>query len=181
MKMVQAPLAVLGLLLATGIAAAQAPEVTAEHKVLAGDAGTWKAKMTMYIPGTDQTIEGEGTEVNTLFANGLWLSSKFEGTFAGQPFEGQGHNGYDPNSKKYVGSWVDSMSTSVSTMVGEYDDNTMTGMMTSKEPTTGEEVVTKSVTVNKDKNTRIMTMYNKSPETGDEWIKTMVIEYTRVK
>jgi len=51
-----------------------------------------------------------GVETNTL-VGGLWLVSDFQGRWGSQPFHGHGTFGYDTSKKKYVGIWVDSMST----------------------------------------------------------------------
>ena len=49
---------------------------------------------------------------------GLWVLSKFEGDFGGMKFEGRGQFGYDPIKKKYVGTWIDSMSPTLSVLEG---------------------------------------------------------------
>jgi hypothetical protein len=67
--------------------------------------GTWEA--TMNVMGMD----AKGTMVYKMELGGLWLTSNFEGEFGGMKFTGKGIDGYDPMKKKYVGTWVDSMST----------------------------------------------------------------------
>ena len=37
-------------------------------------------------------------------------------------FHGQGQTGYDPNKKKYVGTWVDSISPTIMIMEGDIVD-----------------------------------------------------------
>ena len=39
----------------------------------------------------------------------------------GQPFQGHGVTGYDPVKKKYVGTWIDSMSPSLMMLEGSFD------------------------------------------------------------
>ena len=54
-------------------------------------------------------MESKGIEKNELLKGGLWLISRFEGEVVGTPFTGIGTFGYDPAEKKYVGTWVDTM------------------------------------------------------------------------
>ena len=41
-------------------------------------------------------------------------------------FEGRGQFGYDPAKKKYVGTWIDSMSPTLRVLEGTYDAKTKT-------------------------------------------------------
>ena len=52
---------------------------------------------------------------------GLWLSSDLQSDLFGQKFYGKGLDSYDAAKKKYVGVWVDSMTTSPLFMEGTYD------------------------------------------------------------
>ena len=78
-----------------------------------------------------------------------------------------GQTGYDPQKKKYVGTWVDSMSPSVMVTEGEFDSKTDTMTMNSKgtDPS-GKPYDLKLTTVYKDKNTRVFTMFMKSGDSG---------------
>lgn len=68
--------------------------------------------------------------------------------------------GYDPMKKKYTSIWVDSMSYTMTTMTGTYDEatKTYTGLGESMGPG-GEIEKMKEVTVDKDSDTRVFTMY----------------------
>ena len=54
-------------------------------------------------------------------ATAFWTVSLFESEFMGMPFRGRSTLGYDPQKKKWVGTWVDSMSPSMFVMEGGYD------------------------------------------------------------
>jgi hypothetical protein len=56
--------------------------------------------------------------VSRLICDGLWLVSDFEGSSG---FGGHGVHGYDVEKKKYVGTWIDSMSTLLHAKEGEWD------------------------------------------------------------
>jgi len=70
-----------------------------------------------------QEMVSEGTEENKMLGQ-VWLVSSFKGEFGGEVFEGRGHVGYDPASKQYVGSWIDSMTPVATQMKGTYDPKT---------------------------------------------------------
>ena len=81
-----------------------------EHEMLKKDVGTWDATVEMFMaPGAPPAVS-KGTETVTMLG-GFWQVGEFKSEMIGQPFEGQGITGYDPAKKKFVGTWVDTMST----------------------------------------------------------------------
>lgn len=160
------------------------PKPTAEHKVLAADAGTWDAVIKTYMGGPDaEPMTSKGTEVNTMMVGGLWSISEFKGDFGGMPFEGRGQFGYDPLKKMYVGTWVDSMTPNLSVLEGSYDakTKTMTFVGDGVDVQTKAKYTQKMVTTMKDDGTRVFTLYMKMAATGDKEVKFMEITYTRKK
>ena len=102
--------------------------------------GTWEASVQM--PGAPAS---KGTMVYKMELNGQWLVGQFTGNFGGMPFSGMGLDTYEPNQKKYVSVWFDSMSHSPLVMHGDYDEATHTVTMTGKGPDqTGKMVEMKS-------------------------------------
>ena len=122
-----------------------------------------------------------GTEVNTVMTGGLWVLSKFNGDFGGMKFEGHGQFGYDPIKKKYIGSWIDSLSPTMSMLEGEYDakTRTMTYVGEGVAPE-GIKYTQKMVTTIKDDGTRVFTLYMKFDGTKDE-VKFMEVTYRKRK
>jgi hypothetical protein len=157
-----------------------APQPTAEHKILAADVGTWDASIKSYHGGPDsEPSVSKGTEVNDMLAGGLWMTSKFEGEFGGSKFEGRGQFGFDPHKGKYVGTWIDSMSPSISVLEGSYDAATKTMTYTGDGVgPDGTKFKQKMVTTTKDDGTRVFTLYMKFDK--DE-VKFMEITYTKRK
>jgi len=159
------------------------PKPTAEHKILAEDAGTWDATIKSYMggPGAEPTVS-KGSEVNEVALGGLWVISKFKGEFAGMKFEGQGQSGYDPIQKKFIGTWIDSMSPTVMLLEGTYDakTKTMTYKGTGVEPNSGTKYSQRMVTTTKDDGTRVFTLYMKF-DGADEEVKSMEVTYTKRK
>ncbi len=170
--------------LGTKVAWAQEPGFpgpTVEHAVLKKDVGTWTADATIFMPGMpEETAPGE--EVVTMVGE-FWSVGNYSMEFIGTKFNGQGTTGYDAEKKKYIGSWVDSMSPYAMHMEGTWDEatRTMTMFSVGKDPA-GVAKKGKLVTVHsEDGNTRVMSMFDLVADTEDEFVKTMVIKYTKKK
>jgi hypothetical protein len=152
-----------------------------EHELLKKDVGTWDATVENLLPpppGAPAAKTSKAVETNKMIG-GLWLVTDFKSQMMGQPFQGHGTTGYDTNKKKYVGTWVDSMSTGL--MVGEstYDPatKTVTGFMEGTDPATGKPTKMKMVTEYKGDDARVFTMYMTGPD-GKE-APSMRITYKR--
>ncbi len=154
-------------------------QATKEHELLKKDVGTWNATCKMWMPGSDEPMEFEGTETNSMVGD-LWVVTDFHADFGGMDFHGHGFSGFNPDTGKYTGTWFDSMSPHPMTMTGEYDaaSKTLTSMSSGKDGE-GNEMKGKSTVVYKDDNTRVMTMWNSDPAGDDEMTKVMEITYTR--
>jgi hypothetical protein len=155
------------------------PKPGPEQEVLKREVGTWDATVEMLGPGGTATSKSTGTETNTLLG-GLWLITDFKGDMMGQPFLGHGTAGYDPDKKKYVGSWVDSMATNLQLGESTWDPatQTMSGTMEGKDET-GKMTTYRSVTEYKDPDTRVFTMY--APGASGKEAPMMRITYRRKK
>ena len=153
------------------------PKPGPEHELLKKDVGTWDATVEMMMPPGPPS---KGTEVTALGPGGLWIITDFKSEMMGAPFQGHGVSGWDPARKKYVGTWVDSMSTSVMVTESTYDaaSRSLTGWIDAPGPD-GQPMKLKAVTEYKDDDTRVFTMYMKGPD-GKE-APTMRISYKRRK
>lgn len=158
-------------------------EPTDEHKMLAGDVGVWDAEIKTWPTGPDSepTVE-KGTETVKALGD-LWTISDFAGQFSGMEFAGHGVNGYDPIKKKFVGTWVDTMSLTPMILEGTYDAPKKTLTLTSEgvNPATKEAYKLKETVTWKDKDHRNFVMYMTMPGAGDELVKMMEINYSRKK
>lgn len=156
------------------------PKPTKEHEMLKKDVGTWDAAIKMWM-GPGDPAESKGVETNTMLGD-LWLISHFQGDVAGMKFDGHGQTGYDPLKKKYVGSWVDTFTTSVTLLDGTYDEKT--GEVTMVGETTdaaGNKAQMKTVSKHTADGKRIFTLFMKGDMTGGEWVKSMEVTYTPKK
>jgi hypothetical protein len=166
------------IFLCFGVSAmAQGPIPLPEHEMLKMDEGVWNAKISMWgAVGTEPTI-GMAKETSTMIGE-LWSIGLMEGNIGGNDFVGHATLGYDPMQKKYVGTWIDSVTPVIAHMSGTYESETKTLTLfyiTYAED--GQAQERKNIMVYKDENTRDFTMFLKS---GDEWTRAMGILYERV-
>ncbi|MCI0587314.1 MAG: DUF1579 domain-containing protein [Planctomycetes bacterium] len=159
----------------------EAPKPGPEHAVLAKQAGSWDAEIVMAgSPEMPGGMKSKGSETCRLLQGGLWLLSDFQGEMMGMPFHGHGISGYDPEKKKTVGAWVDSMGTHLGTFEGDADPTgkKQTSMMMAP-GMTGEMVKHTMVHTWIDDDTRTFKMSLPGPDGKD--FEAMTITYKRRK
>jgi len=152
---------------------------TEEHKLLQKDVGTWDANVKLWAEAGAEPMTSKATEKNELLKGGMWLVSHFEGEFGGMRFTGLGTYGYDPTEKKYVGSWVDTMSPYMMVSKGDYDEATKTLTMTGegRDPMTNKVTKSKLISRFTDDDNRVFEMHM-SDDDG-KLTKVMEITYKR--
>jgi len=143
------------------------------------DVGDWDAEMRMFEPGVDKPQTSKGTEHNAMLGD-LWIVSHFKGEMMGEPFEGASYTGYNPETKKYFGNWIDSMTPSPMKVEGTWDEDkqTMTSIGSGMGPD-GAEMKMKMITTYPKDGSRLFTMFMAMPD--DTEMKMMEIHYTRSK
>lgn len=152
------------------------PKPGMEHEQLKKLEGTWDA--TVKMPGADK--ESKGTMTSKMELGGIWMVSNFKADFGGLPFEGKGMDTYDAAKKKYVGVWVDSMSTTPMVSEGTYDKDKKTLTMVADAPgPDGKPAKYRMVSEYKDMDNYTFTMYV-SGKDGKENLM-MTIAYKRKK
>lgn len=105
------------LLAVSATLAAQAPPK--EHEWLHQLAGQWEADMEVWAEPGKPPLKVKSTE-NARRIGG-WILSESAVTPPGMPFARALTLGYDPQKKKYVGTWVDSNSTHIGKYEGTMD------------------------------------------------------------
>jgi hypothetical protein len=150
------------------------------HKKLATMAGTWDTTAKMWMqPGAPPT-ESKGTSVSTMILGGRYLEQRFDGTMMDQPFSGIGYTGYDNGTKKYVGTWMDSMGTGIMTTTGKEEGaNKMSFTGEMDDFMTGKKTQYKQTVTFVDNDHHTFEMWGPDP-TGKVY-KMMEIQYTRRK
>jgi len=152
-----------------------------EHAMLAKSAGSWKVTMKSWMDPEGEPMESDGSETATMILGGRYLQSIFEGTSMMGPFEGMGILGYDNVKKKYVGTWSDTMGTSLMYYEGDYDASTRTMVCRGDyvDAATGMTMAARMVTRTISDDEHVFEMYGPGP-TGAE-VKWMEMHYARVK
>lgn len=180
----------LSPIVAAALLAAALPALTAqaqmpplpEHKALESDVGVWDADVQMWATADAEPMDSKAVETNKMLGK-LWLLSNFEGDFGGMKFTGHMQLGYDPLKKKYVGTWIDTISPFLQTMEGTYDEKTKTSTMmaTGVDMATGKESKSKMVTRHVSADERVFEMMMPVEGKENEWWKMMEVKYTRRK
>jgi hypothetical protein len=136
------------------VAAQEPAKPGREHELLRKFEGEWDATVKF------QGSESKAVSHNEVTLGGFWLVTHYKGEFAGAPFEGRGATGYDPAKKKYVGTWIDSMSASLLVLEGDFDKDRKTFTETGEGPgQDGKPMKMKGVYEFKDADTTVFTMY----------------------
>jgi len=151
------------------------PKAGIEHEVLNELVGTWN--VTWELPNLPGNLKYEGTQQSDLDVNGRWLIEKCDlPDLTGEPYSMRSMTGYDPDSKKYVSTWVDSMRSGLITFKGEWSrgDKTMTWHeVTESKKGAGQTLRLRIV----DKNAHTLTIFPSSSTKEEDAI--FRIEYRR--
>lgn len=150
------------------------PKPGAEHAILQKMVGDWDVIMDM---------NGQKEKCRATYKSicgGMWVESDFEGKVAGIPFSGHGVDGYDLAKKKYIGIWVDSMTSAPMHMSGDYnaDKKTLTMSGETTEPD-GSQGKFRTTTVLKSDDAFTFQMFMAGPD-GQEHL-AFTAEYSRAK
>jgi len=95
------------------------PEVTDHHKRVLAGVGEWEGTITMFMPGMEPQTMPAQEKVEAV--GEYWTTSTFTSDMGGMQFTGKSSLGYDSDKKQYVGTWIDSTTTYLTVMQGEFD------------------------------------------------------------
>jgi hypothetical protein len=172
------------LLLSLSARAQEMPEMpkpVKEHAWLAQLAGEWESTMKCIgMPG-QPPAEGKSSEKARMLG-GFWIVSEGDGEMMGGKFSSLLTLGYDPEKKKFIGTWVDSMTSTMWTYTGTLDEATNTLTLETEGPNPmapGKTAKFKEVIVIKDKDHKTFTS-NIQGEDG-KWTEMMTATSTRKK
>lgn len=158
------------------------PPPTKEHQWLQQFVGEWETEAEITMDPKQPPMKGKGTEsVRSL--GGFWVVGEGTGTMDGMP--GTMNSvltlGYDPAKQKYVGSWIDSMTSILWQYEGSVDAKAKTLTLDTEGTCPMKPGISKfkEVTEFKDKDHRVFT----SSIQGDDgkWTKMVTVNYRRKK
>ena len=87
-----------------------------EHEYVQAGVGEWVGTMTSFMTADGTPIPA----TQSVVAIGpFWTQSTFRCEFMGEPYTGTGALGYDPERKKFIGTWIDSYTSYMALMEGE--------------------------------------------------------------
>jgi hypothetical protein len=173
-------LAVLAVVALSGVAVAQGPpKPQNEHEWLKQLVGEWETETEAVMEPGQPPLKCKGREtVRSL--GGYWTHAELKGDLNGIPVTGIMTLGFDPQAKKYVGTWVCSMEGHLWKYEGTVDGQVLT--LNTEGPsmsTPGKLAKMRDVIEIKDKDHKVLTSYM----LGDDgkWTPFMTMKAKRAK
>lgn len=157
------------------------PPPQKEHEWLQQLVGEWDWESEMWMEPGKPPMKTKGTET-TRSIGGFWIVAENKGDFFGQPFTGLFTVGFDPEKKKYVSTWIDSVNSYLWRHEGTVDAAGKALTLNTEGPCPqkpGQLSKFQEVMEVKDKDHKVFT----SSILGDDgkWQMNMKIEYRRKK
>ncbi|MBI4563865.1 MAG: DUF1579 domain-containing protein [Planctomycetes bacterium] len=172
--------------LAVGIAARAAqddhpmPKPLKDHEWLKQLVGEWTSEVEIAGHGDKPAQKFKGAESGRMIG-GFWAMLENKGEFMGAPFTGILTLGFDAEKKKYVGTWIDSMSHFLWRYEGTVDASGKTLTLETEGPSheePGKTVKYKEITEIKSPDHKVFTS---TCEKDGKWVTLMTIHYHRNK
>jgi hypothetical protein len=158
----------------------KASEPGPSHKQLLKSVGKWNIVMKSWMAPGAPPVESTGTAEAKPLLGDRYVQMLVNANFMGKPFNGVGLNGYDNGKKKFVGTWIDSMSTGIMRSEGTSDaaGKVLTAQASSIDPLTSKESKMRIVQTWETDDKIVEEFYEKR---GPKEQKVMEITYTRAK
>jgi hypothetical protein len=150
----------------------------APHELLANMAGSWTARIKNWMGPDTPPMEWTGSSEQRMLLGGRFLQQEFAGQMPVGSYNGIGYTGYDNHTRKYVSTWMDSMSTGIMVFEGTAgaDGKTITQTARFDDPVQGP-MQWRSVTRIVDGKNFVFEIYSTGKSGKEE--KMMEISYTR--
>ena len=148
------------------------------HKLLASIAGSWTTKTKEWIDPQKPPVESTGTVSSRMMLDGRFLQQEITGSMHGRPHTGIWTIGYDNLLKRYISTWIDSMSTQIFIMDGTASADGEAITLTGQHAEVGGGHMThRAIWKILDSNTQEFIMYGTYH--GGQEMKMMEVLYTR--
>lgn len=152
-----------------------------EHEWLKQFVGEWTCESKFApAPGAPEITCKGHAKARSL--GGLWIICEHENSFGDQKISAVLTVGVDPNSKKYIGSWVDSMHNHFWKYQGEVDSTGKVLSLIAEGPdmtAPGKTANFKDAWEFKSQDEMVLTSSMQGPD--GKWIDFMTMRYQRVK
>jgi hypothetical protein len=156
------------------------PAPQKEHEWLNQLVGEWDTAGEMNVPGAE-AIKSTGTDTARMLG-GFWLVSDVKGDVMGTSVEARLTLGYDTKKKKYVGTWIDSMTNYMWHYEGSVDDTGKILTLNTEGPGfQGGDQLTKFKEVIEIKNKDERTFTSSMQGADGKWTQLMSVKYRRKK
>jgi hypothetical protein len=174
-----------GLLIIVPVCVAQEfpemPGPVKQHEMLQKLAGEWEVNTELSMGPGGEKIKFEATE-NFRKLGPFWIIGESKGTAGDMKVESKLTLGYDLNTNKVVGSWIDSVQSYQWVYEGEFDDTGKVLTLNTTGPCPlkpGTMSKFKEVLELKDDNTRLFT--SSMQQEDGTWMEIMSVESRRKK
>ena len=148
------------------------------HKLYESLAGSWTTKTKEWMDPNKPPTESTGSVEMKMLLDGRFLQEEFTGSMMGQPYSAVGVHGYDNLRKKYVTTWIGTMSTGIFTMEGTASPDGKTITLKGRHDELGGGYMThRGVWKFPDRDTQTFEMFG--AHNGGKETKMMEIAYTR--
>jgi len=149
------------------------PEPTKEHQWLAQLAGEWDIETEIHMEPGKPPMKVKRTESTKMFG-GFWAVGEVSGDMMGAPWQARSSFGYSPEKKKYICTWLDSMTSMLWTHEGVVEGNVLTLEAAGPCPMTGKHYQVKTTIEIKSPTVRTFTRHKQE----DDGAWTLVIDAT---
>ncbi|HET6202752.1 MAG TPA: DUF1579 domain-containing protein [Planctomycetota bacterium] len=158
----------------------KAGAVTENHKLLEPLVGEWTTNSKMWMDPAAPPMDMTGTASAKSIFGGRFVQSEHRGMFMGEESIGIATTGYDSQKKKFVGTYIENGSTSITTVEGTYDAATKTFTFSGQydDPMEHASIPFRFTQKVGDREKILFEWYEKR---GGKEAKTMEIAYTRKK
>lgn len=151
------------------------------HAFLAKGAGTWDAKVMMWMAPDAEPMTSEGRSVVTPIMDGRYVQVEMTGEMPGMgQYRGLGLYGFDNAASEFQATWIDNHSTSMMRGVGTLNSSRdeMTWRFTHTCPLREGPTTMREVERITGENSKTLEMWGSDPKSGKEF-RMMKIEFTR--
>lgn len=131
-------------ILRPGTVLAQEPKPAApspQHEFLTRFVGEWDGEVEAFLDAGKPPVKSKSTMTGRMIGN-FWVVLEVQGDAFGQPYQGHGTFGFDSaKTKKYIGTWADSMSNFMWKYEGTVEGNKLVFHSEGPDPSTPGKMI----------------------------------------